>query len=573
MQVQLSALDQGIIIFYFLAIAGVGLAMSRLASKGIDNYFLGGKKIPWWILGASGTASNFDMTGTMIIVSFIYMMGLNGYWVTMRGGVVIPLAFLMVFLGKWYRRTGVMTEAEFLKFRFGEGRQGRLARTLAAVAYVMMAIGMVVYFSVGTGTFLSQYLPFSKEVCSLIMMSIGLAYTVSAGLYGVVLTDFLQEILMVVVAIYLAVKAFIYAGSHELPERFSSFDLPMTVNIPGYEIYHMFCFCVMFWILKGVLEGTGGVSGYMSQRYYAAKNEREAGLLSAEWIVLLGFRWVMIMGVAILGLGVADQVGSNPENVLPVVLKTMLPDGLRGIALAGLIAAAMSTFDSTINAGASYIVRDLYQPLVNPEADSKRLMRVSYLASFGIALVGVVLSFSVPNINTIWDFMTASLGVGMFVPTILRWYWGRFNGYGYATGVLSGMVTAMILKVVADGSPPYQTIPIVAGVSLLGCVVGTLTTPPVPEEVRENFIRQTRAGGWWGDVRSKMDRKFLVEMAREHRNDIAAAVMALPAQLCFFFACLCLIARDWLHFGMSATVVGVAVVGLYFVWYRNLPTD
>ena len=141
MQVELSALDQGIIIFYFLAIAGVGLAMSRLASKGIDNYFLGGKKIPWWILGASGTASNFDMTGTMIIVSFIYMMGLNGYWVTMRGGVVIPLAFLMVFLGKWYRRTGVMTEAEFLRFRFGEGRQGRLARTLAAVAYVMMAIG------------------------------------------------------------------------------------------------------------------------------------------------------------------------------------------------------------------------------------------------------------------------------------------------------------------------------------------------------------------------------------------------------------------------------------------------
>ena len=166
--------------------------------------------------------------------------------------------------------------------------------------------------------------------------------------------------------------------------------------------------------------------------------------------------------------------------------------------------------------------------------------------------VGVVLSFLVPNINTIWDFMTASLGVGMFVPTILRWYWGRFNGYGYATGVLSGMVTAMILKVVADGTAPYQTIPIVAGVSLLGCVVGTLTTPPVPEEVRENFVRQTRAGGWWADIRSKLDREFLAKMAREHRNDIAAALMALPAQLCFFFACLCLIARDWIHFGMSA---------------------
>ena len=573
MQIQLSPIDQAIIVFYFLAIAGVGLAMSRLAAKGIDNYFLGGKKIPWWVLGASGTASNFDMTGTMIIVSFVYMLGLNGYWVTMRGGIVIPLAFLMVFMGKWYRRTGVMTEAEFLKFRFGEGRQGRIARTLAAVAYLMMAVGMVVYFSVGTGTFLSQYLPLPKEACSLLMISIGLIYTISAGLYGVVFTDFLQEILMIIVAVYLAVKAFIYAGSHSLPERFSSFDLPTTLDIPGYEIYHMFAFCVMFWLMKGVLEGTGGVSGYMSQRYYAAKSEREAGLLTAEWIVLLGFRWIMVMGVAILGLSVADQVGANPENVLPVVLKTMLPEGLRGLALAGLIAAAMSTFDSTINAGASYVVRDIYQPLINPKADPKKLMKVSYLASLGIAVVGVVLSFSVPNINTIWDFMTASLGVGMFVPTILRWYWGRFNGYGYAAGVLSGMLAAMVLKLVTDGAPPYQTIPIVAGVSFLGCLVGTLTTPPVPDEVRENFLRQTRTGGLWGDIRSKMDPKFLREIAQEHRNDIVAVMLALPAQLCFFFACMCLVARDWTRFGLSATVVGVCVVGLYFVWYRNLPTE
>ncbi len=570
MKIDLSLIDQVIIVGYFVLITGVGLFMSRLASQGINNYFLGGKTIPWWILGASGTASNFDMTGTMVVVSFIYMLGLEGYWVTMRGGAVIPLAFLMVYMGKWYRRSGVMTEAEFLRFRFGEGRQGRLARTLAAVAYVLMSIGMVVYFSVGTGTFLSQYLPFSKEVCSLIMIAIGLAYTVSAGLYGVVFTDFLQEILMIVVAVYLAIRAFVYAGQVELPSRFTEFGLSFTKEIEGYEIYHMFTYCVVFWLLKGVLEGTGGVSGYMSQRYYAAKNEREAGLLTAEWIVLLGFRWIMIAGVAVLGVSVADQVGPNPENVLPVVLKTMLPDGMRGLALAGLIAAAMSTFDSTINAGASYVVKDLYQPR-NPEASPKQLMTVSYAASLGIAVVGVFLSFAIPNINTIWDFMTASLGVGMFVPTILRWYWGRFNGYGYAIGVFTGMGTAMILRVVQDNPAPYQTIPIIAGVSLVGCIAGTLTTAPVEEEVRENFVRTARVGGFWGDIKAKLGPGFVESVTREHLNDLMSVILALPAQLCFFFACMCLIVRDWPRFVFSSSVVVICCIGLYFFWYQNLP--
>lgn len=547
--------------------------MSRRASQGINEYFLGGKKIPWWILGASGTASNFDMTGTMIIVSFIYIMGLNGYWVTMRGGVVIPLAFLMVFMGKWYRRSGVMTEAEFLRFRFGSGRQGKVARTLAAVSYVLMAIGMVVYFSVGTGSFLAQYLPFSKEACSLIMIAIGLAYTVSAGLYGVVFTDFIQEIIMIVVAIYLAVKAFLFAGQVELPERFSTFNLPFTVDIPGYEMYHMFTFCVVFWILKGVLEGVGGVSGYMSQRYYAAKNEREASLLTAEWIVLLGFRWIMVMAVAVLGLSVADQVGSNPETVLPLVFKTVLPDGLKGLALAGLIAAAMSTFDSTINAGASYIVRDIYQPMVNPEANPKQLMTVSYLASFGIAAVGVVLSFSVPNINSIWDFMTASLGVGMFIPTILRWYWARFNGYGYALGVFSGMGTAMVLRVLWDSAPPYQTISLVALASLVGCIAGTLCTAPIEEEVQQKFLITTRTGGLWGSVREKLGDAFKASTSAEHRRDILSVCIALPAQLTFFFSCLCFIVHDWTKFFISGGFVGLCCIALYFTWYRHLPTS
>ena len=192
----------------------------------------------------------------------------------------------------------------------------------------------------------------------------------------------------------------------------------------------------MFFILKGILEGMGGIGGYMSQRYYAARNEKEAGLLTAEWIILLGFRWTLIMALAVMGLALGSKVAAagGAENVLPLVIRDMMPAGIKGMALAGLIAAAMSTFDSTINAGASYYVRDIYQAILKPDASEENLMKMSRLSSLAIAAVGYLISLVIPNINFIWDFITASLGAGIFVPMLLRWYWERFNGYGFAIG-------------------------------------------------------------------------------------------------------------------------------------------
>ncbi len=573
MKFNLSLLDATIIIGYFVVISFVGFYMSRVAAQGLDDYFLGGKKIPWWVLGASGTASNFDMTGTMVIVSFIYLIGLKGFWVAMRGGVGLPLAFLLVFLGKWYRRTQVMTEAEYMKFRFGDGPQGRLARTFSAISYLILSVGFVVYFCVGTGSFLSQFLPFPKAVCSLIMVVIGLFYTASAGLYGVVFTDFLQELMLIVVALYLTIKAFITAGALELPARFTEFSLPFTLDVPGYDAYKMFTFCVFFWVLKGVLEGMGGIGGYMSQRYYAARNEREASLLTAEWIFLLGFRWLMIMSIAVLGVTVSAQVGDNPETVLPLVLKNLLPDGIKGLALAGLIAAAMSTFDSTINAGAAFLVKDIYQALLNPKATEKQLVKAGYAASIGIALVAVILSFSIPRIDTIWNFITTGLIMGMFGPLIMRWYWNRFNGYGYAAGTGAGILTAFIMTLIYPQAPPYVTAPTVLICSVVVAIIVTLTTEPVPQEVRLNFLQATRVGGFWGPEKNLLGKDFNLHATLEHLYDIIAVILAVPMQLCYFFACMCFVTHDWPKFAFTLTITLTCAVGLYFFWYRNLPPD
>ena len=139
-------IDLIIIIVYLLAIVIVGLVMQKRASKDIDSYFLGDRKLPWWVLGASGMASNTDIAGTMINTAFIYALGTKGFFIEIRGGVTLIMAFLMVFMGKWNRRSRVMTQAEWMHFRFGTGKEGDTARIIAAFASIVMTIAMVTYF-------------------------------------------------------------------------------------------------------------------------------------------------------------------------------------------------------------------------------------------------------------------------------------------------------------------------------------------------------------------------------------------------------------------------------------------
>ena len=129
----------------------------------------------------------------------------------------------------------------------------------------------------------------------------------------------------------------------------------------------------------------------------------------------------------------------------------------------------------------------------------------------------------------------------------------------------------MVLNYLQPDAPPYETIPVIAGLSLIGCVVGTLTTPPIEEETQEDFVKTARVGGFWKEVKARLGEDFIRSVAREHANDIKAVALALPAQLCFFFACMCFIVHDWAKFAASGSVVLVCSVGLYFFWYRHLP--
>ncbi|KAA3662714.1 MAG: sodium:solute symporter, partial [Calditrichaeota bacterium] len=199
----MSTLDIGIVVVYILGMVIVGLVMQKRASEGIDSYFLGGRKIPWWILGSSGMASNLDISGTMINTAFIFALGAAGFFIEIRGGVTLIMAFLMIFQGKWNRRAEVMTLAEWMHFRFGTDKQGDVARLIAAVSIMIMTVAMITYFAIGSGKFIAEFLHIPgfwglepQFWAASLMIVLAMIYTVASGLYGVVWTDVFQGVII-----------------------------------------------------------------------------------------------------------------------------------------------------------------------------------------------------------------------------------------------------------------------------------------------------------------------------------------------------------------------------------------
>ena len=593
----MATIDIIIIVVYLSAIVVVGLVMQKKASAGIDSYFLGNRKLPWWALGASGMASNTDIAGTMINTAFIYALGTKGFFIEIRGGVTLIMAFLMVFMGKWNRRSQVMTQAEWMHFRFGTKKEGDVARIISAIASIIMTVAMVTYFVIGAGKFVGDFLGIEPLYASILMIILAMTYTIASGLYGVVWTDVFQGIFIFGVIIYISVLAM---TTVDLPDEFlvsvpmmdgsftaikttlaewSRMTPPQEMNMPEgstFSIYNLFGIAIMFYLFKVTLEGASGAGGYMLQRYFAARSDREAGLLSLFWTCLLAFRWPLITSFAMLGIYHGIETGTviaDPELVLPTVIKNYIPVGVKGFLIAGLMAAAMSTFDSTVNAGAAYWVKDLYQTYLRPNASEKDLILQSRLASLVIVLLALLFSLTITNINEIWGWITMGIGAGMFIPQVIRWYWWRFNGYGFAIGTAVGMAAAVLTKAFGGPIAEYNSFLIASGSSLVGCILGTYLTPPTESAVLSHFYKVTRPFGFWGSVRTEIPTDVLNQINEENRRDIIAIFFAVPWQVVLFLTGMMIVMKQWSNVFNLFGLLVVLSAGLYWFWYRHLSKE
>lgn len=600
----MALIDHLIVAAYLLGILFTGMWFERKASKSIDSFFLGDRSLKWWALGASGMASNIDVSGTMINVALIYALGAQGYFIEIRGGIVLIMAFMMVFMGKWNRRAHVMTLAEWMVFRFGDSRQGKLARLVCAIAVLMSTVAITGYFAIGSGKFIGEFLQLPEIwgmkpdfLASVIMVSISLIYTAASGLYGVVWTDVVQGVLILIsifVAIYIAMTQYF------LPETFvistpaidggfisktvtrdawTNIIPEWTLDFPAeskYAIYNLFGVSILFYLAKTVIEGSGGTGGYMIQRYYAARSDRDAGLLSLFWTVLLTFRWPFTAAIAIMAIVYGNSTGNivqDPELALPTVIDKLIPAGFKGLLIAGLMSAAMSTFVSIVNAGASYWVNDIYRSFINKKASEKTLVNQSRLASVLVVAGGLVLTLFITSINQIWGWLTMSMGAGLIVPLIIRWYWWRLNGYGFTAGVFVGMTVAIVQGLLFPDVPEYVSFLAVSLLSFTGTVVATLLTAPTEQETLEKFYLRTRPFGFWGPVTGKLDPERRAAIKKENSRDIVSALIAVPWQLLLFATAMLVVLRQNEMLLYASVLLAILSFLLYKIWFKNLDTE
>ncbi|MBN2269642.1 MAG: hypothetical protein JXN61_03455, partial [Sedimentisphaerales bacterium] len=452
----MTLIDFCIIVLYFCIVIGLGFWYQKRASKDLRAYFLGGKSIHWLALAMSGSVSNFDITGTMWIISILYVLGMKSMWHHWMWGFMMG-AFFLAYMGKWVRRSNVMTAAEWMNTRFGSGRAGNLARTAYALMAVLTLASFIGYAFQGIGKFASVYIPLESladhttvgwiqtmvtaheaDVLAVAIIGATTLYVILGGLYSVVITDVIQTLILTLASIFIAYIAWskltpeLLGGlgadwtSLRVPWRVRDFA---AINDAHSEFFGAF---VIVWVVKGLLLNAGGPAQmYDFQRFLAARDARDAAKVGAAWSFFLIVRWAMAVGIVLLALTGAAGV-DDTEKVMPIVLVKFLPAGYRGIVVAGLLAAFMSTFSSTVNSGASFIVRDIWQPYFRPDAGDKESVRFSYLATLGLVLVGIAIGFQAGSIATIWNWMMMALGAGVVMPNVLRWYWWRMNGWGYS---------------------------------------------------------------------------------------------------------------------------------------------
>lgn len=323
----LDKLDYTVVGFYFAAMLVLGIVLQRMASRNLQSYFLADRRLPWWMLGVSGMGYSFDVTGTMLIVSLLYIFGPRGLYMEFRGGVSLALICQMIWTGKWHRRSGCMTLAEWMTFRFGETQSADFARLATAVSFIVFTASMFTYLAVGTGLFFALFIPLTPLQCSAIILGITTIYTAAAGLYGVVIGDLLQCGLIIVSVLVLTVIA-----AAQVDDASGFADMASTVtgmdtwtlsfpNVyephmpPGYTQYQNLLAYTMFFLVLNKLVINGFGTGHEPQ-FFAARNERDCGKLACLWAVLMTLRWPMMLACAVLGIILVKQELPD-QSVLP----------------------------------------------------------------------------------------------------------------------------------------------------------------------------------------------------------------------------------------------------------------
>jgi solute:Na+ symporter, SSS family len=612
---KLQAIDIAIIIAYLVSMLFIGWFLRKKARQNKESYLLGGKKLPWYLLGLSDASDMFDISGTMWMVALCFVYGMKSIWIPWLWPVFNQV-FNMMFLSKWLRRSNANTGAEWLATRFGlNGKGVKGSHNIVVVFALIGCLGFLAYGFIGLGKFieifvpwnlLQPHLPFTiapqyvAHFYGIIFTLFAVFYSVLGGMHSIVLGDLIKYIVMTVGSISIAIIAMAHlhgaGASLHVPEGwFNPFfgwhlNLDWSHLVPaanekiandGFELFGIFFMMMLF---KGVFAALAGPApNYDMQKILSTRSPKEASKMTGfVSLILLPIRYSMIIGLTILGLLYFNQLnlsngsgGTDFERVLPGAINNFLPVGILGIVLTGLLGAFMGTFSGTLNAAQAYITNDIYLKYINPDASNKKVMTVNYTSGIVVVAVGVLLGFFAKDVNSILQWIVSGLYGGYIAANMLKWYWWRFNANGFFWGMTAGIVPAVALAALKEqqiihGLELYWW-PVIFVLSVAGCILGTFTAPPTDMAVLKKFYSTVRPWGFWKPVHNAVmaeDPSFVPN--KRFKLDMFNVVLGIAAQCCLTILPMYVVL--WLKLPLVVTVGILLVIVLILknTWWDKL---
>ena len=524
----LELLDWIVIVGYLLLSIGIGVFVVKHDSKNITDFFVAGRNLPWWLLGTSIAATWFATDAPLAVTALVRTKGIYSNWLWWYLGTGIMM--MVFFYAKYWRRAEILTDAEMIELRYS-GRSASILRGFTAAFFGIfrncITLGWIMLAML---KFSNIMLGWSAEFALAITLAFALIHTLASGIKGVVILDMLHFSVGTISTILLAILVLVQVGGPTaLGEQLAkSTDAPMGVldmlpnmsNIGATEMIAFVCLIGVLWL--GQAQG----DGYIVQRLFSAKNEKHA-IKASLWfavagIVILTWPWIVVgLGsIVILPIsGATEALLADPELAYPMMINEVLPVGLRGLLVAAFMAAFMSTVDTHLCWGGSYMVNDIYKRFINKKASDSHYLLISRISIVLLLLLSAVAAWQMDSIAGAWIYIIEIVS-GIAIILMLRWFWWRINAWSEITSMLSALILAngflwvrwlyklgwvsdSVLEIV-NGWYHEDVALIRATILLLLCttisILVTFMTKPVNNDTLLKFYSKVRPKGWWGPI-------------------------------------------------------------------------
>jgi Na+/proline symporter len=562
----------------------------------------------------------FDVSGTAWMVGILFLYGVKSFMFMWLWPIWNQI-FVMMFLAVWIRRSNIMTGSEWILTRFGDNKPGRASHLIVAIFAVIAAIGFIAYFFEGVGKFMTIILPWdltlqigsiillnSEQSYAFIIIFLTTLYTIKGGMFSVVATEVLQYGIMVIAGLLVVGYSFFAISDLEInsviteewrnvffgwqlethwTDKYQAFN--DLIDSEGFKMFGAFIGMTLF---KGFFASLAGPTpSFDMQRILSTKSVKEAAYMSGFTNLILFIpRYLLIAGIVVIALVtlspemISDSAftGADLEILLPKVINFHIPIGVKGLLLAGLLAAFMSTFSAFVNAGPAYIVNDIYKKYYRPNASSKHYLKVSHIASFAVVVLGVFMGFFADSINSLTLWITSALFGGYVASNFLKWVWWRFNGWGYFWGMLSGLIIASLQFLLDQNKGSFSEdsilfelsqmqaiylFPIIFIVSLIGSFVGTFSSEPTDMKTLKSFYRTVRPWGWWGPVFNELKKEEnTLNKNTDFWSDMFNCVIGVIWQSSMIVMPIYFVIRDYPKGYIALMVFAITSLILKFTW-------